>query len=298
MLINQNESEINNLLIQKQNEKRSPQTIDKYRKQYAFLTEYFDEVDDWIIGTSENKLIQGIKNMDIGATGKNNYLSLISLIRGLYSKSTDKITSTRTQLFTEIKKNTENKIEIKKSLPSHEEITQFVNGLYKLKDYRRYIYNFLILEYGLRNRDVNMFIITKDEYAEIKKNPQLEKTSNWIVIYKNEIVLVINQYKTMSFHGTKTIKARSRKLFKAVNEIGRGWLIVDKNGNELDDVNMSYYIKLYDLNNEKLTQADYFKASIKYLQSQPNSLHKIAEICQTRGTNTISVIDNNYNIDK
>jgi len=289
-------TELANLLLQK-SATVSPQTLKKYTQQYNYLTKQIGSDGNWMRNSNENSLFIALKNLDLSATGTSNYLNIIFLVRDGLPNT--KLLKYRDLLSKQREADTKSKIIEKQSLPSHAEVETYINTLYKNKDYVNYLVNELIFTYGLRNRDINCRIVSNTEYKQIlKTSPDIEGSYNWLVLYKTYTTLIVNQYKTVGTYGEKTIKIRSRKVLNAANALEQKTLLHKKNGDPVDDTELSYYINLYTVDDVKLTEADYFKINVNYLQSQPNSLAKIVAICKTRGTQNMTTLDNHYNINK
>ena len=152
--------------------------------------------------------------------------------------------------------------------------------------------NELIFTYGLRNKDINCTIIDLNDYV-----PEKITDVNYLVVKKTSTELVVNSYKTSKTYGVKNIKIRSRRILNACKQLGIGKLLQKTNGDDVNDTELSYYINLMPFDDRKLTESDYFKISIKYLQSQPNSLKLINDICTTRGSCSLNTLNSHYNID-
>jgi len=289
-------TELANLLLQKSTTV-SQQTLKKYRQQYNYLTKQIGSDGDWMRASTENALFIELKNLELSASGTSNYLNIMFLVRDGLPNT--KLLKYRDLLIKQREKDTKEKIIEKKALPSYQEVETYINTLYKNKDYVNYLVNEFIFRYGLRNKDINCRIISNIEYKElVKKSPDVERSNNWLILYKRYTTLVINQYKTVASYGEKTIQIRSRKVFNAANNLEQKRLLQKKNGDAVDDTELGYYINLYRTDDVTLTESDYFRINLNYLQSQPNSFTKIASICKTRGTQNITTLDNHYNINK
>jgi len=298
MSIKSRSAELNNLILQKQSQDRpvSQATLNKYIKQYEFMTVTYNKTGDWIIKTTETDLINIIKKMEIQSSGKLNYLNIFYMIKTIYQQPTEEILKYRETLFKKNEKQTEQKIEEKQNqnLPSYDEVEKFINQLYKDGDYIRYLYNYLIFTYGLRNKDVNLIIIQADKFNKL--NDIEKKGNNFLVVKKTETELIIDDYKTKNSYGTKHIKIRSRKILKVCQLLKDGLILLKSNGSPVSNDELSYYIRLYITEDLHLTEADYFKINILNIQTKPNSLKLMYEICKTRGTKSITGLHNHYNL--
>ena len=290
--------ELNLLLSSKQSQDRpvSKATLEKYAQQYKFLTKTQQQEGDWITSTHEKDLVNMIKDLDIKSAGKMGYLNVIQLIKELKNQPIKEILKYRTSLFKKKDDDTKIKIQEKQDqhLPSYLEIEKFINSLYKDGEWIRWLYNFLIFTYGLRNKDVNLMIIDTDRFAKMSHDERKER--NFLVVKKTECELVIDNYKTRNAYGTKHIKCRSRKVLAVCKKLGEGYILQKTNGELVGDSELSYYIRLYMTADYHLTEADYFKITLLHIQSQPNSIANVFEICKTRGTKSLGIIDKYYNL--
>jgi hypothetical protein len=291
-------AELNNLILQKQSQERpvSKATLNKYVKQYEFMTNSYNKTGNWIINSTQTELINIIKKMEIQSSGKLNYLNIFYMIKTIYQHPTEEILKYRETLFKKNERQTEQKIEEKQTqnLPSYDEVEKFINQLYKDGDYIRYLYNYLIFTYGLRNKDINLNIIQADKFNKL--NDIEKKGNNFLVVKKTETELIINDYKTKNSYGAKNIKIRSRKILKVCQLLKDGLILLKSNGTPVSNDELSYYIRLYITEDLHLTEADYFKINILNIQTKPNSLKLMYEICKTRGTKSITGLHNHYNL--
>jgi len=291
-------TELNSLILHKRTQERpvSKATLDKYIKQYEFMTNLYNKKDNWIIKSTETQLINLIKKMDVKPTGRLNYLNIFFMIKSINEQPTNEILKYRETLFKQKDKQTEIKIQEKKEqhLPSYEEVNKFIDELYNSGDWIRWLYNYLIFTYGLRNKDVNLIIIQGSNYNKLDEKEKHEL--NYLFVKKTETELIINDYKTKSTHGTKRIKIRSRKVLKICNLLKDGPLLLKANGSLVSNDDLSYYLRLFQNEDQQLTEGDYFKINVLHIQNQPNSLKLLQQIATTRGTKSITNLDQFYNL--
>jgi hypothetical protein len=287
--------EIENALLQRQNDERKLTTtsVKSYTRQYEYITKFFnqDDKNNWISNSSQSSLINKLKNMNTGNSNRLSYLNIFVLVKKYNGLDNNELLEYREKLMKIKETDVKTKlIELKTTLPSSKEITNYINELYKSRDYVNFIVNSLCWDYTLRNKDLNLFIIdNKEEY---------NKTDNFLVIMTNETKLIINDYKTTSTYNTKIIRNRSKKVYNASKALGRGWLLQNDKNEPIKMDNLSYYIRLYydEKNNNKLTERDYMKIKVLEAQKQPNPLNKLNEIARNRGVSLQSV-QSHYNCD-
>lgn len=272
----------------------------RYEQQYRYLTKIFKKSGDWIMNSTEKSLIKLMDELELKPAGKLNYVNLFIVIKQLIrphdieaNKWCILLEKFRQSL---MKKNavvTKKSIQEKaEDLPEYEVIVKYITDLYKQKKWSEFLVNELIFTYGLRNKDINCTIIDLKDYV-----PEMVTDVNFLVVKKTSTELVVNSYKTSKTYGAKNIIIRSRRILNACKQLGIGRLLQKTNGDAVSDTELSYYINLMPSLGGKLTEADYFKINIKYLQSQPNSLKLINDICITRGSCSLNTLNNHYNID-
>jgi hypothetical protein len=286
--------EIEMMLTERNKEERplSKTSENSYKRIYLYLTNLFNENHNWVNFHSQKYLINKLRELDCKEDNKLSYLNLFIMIKKYANLDNEELLKYRAELFKEKKANTEIKLQQQKEiLPSYDEVREYINDLYKQKDYVNYLVNELIFTYCVRNQDVNLKIINLNEYKQEKNN-----TDNYLVVKKNECDLIINSYKTSSVYGKKQIRIRSRKIYNAAHSL-KGNLIQNDKGENLDMNNIAYYIRLMPFNDKRLTEAQYCKINVFHVQTLSNPLEKITEIAKNRGT-SIETINGYYNFDK
>ena len=168
--------------------------------------------------------------------------------------------------------------------------------MYKTGEFQRFIVNFIIYEFGLRNKDVNLSIVTGEQFNNL--NEKDKELHNFIIVQPSNIEFYIDDYKTRSSYGVKRFKSTNTKLNNAVCTYGVGPLLKKKYGDIVKEDELSYYIKLYDLDGLKLTEGDYYKIRLFELGESENPYRALGEISVTRGSKSIETLNSHYNINK
>jgi len=283
-------TELNELIYNKVNQPRpvASATLKKYIQTYLHLSDTLNKNDNWVKESSTEQLVKIVNRLDMNATGKLNILNLFVMMR----KDTLDI-NTLIELRTRLNKkkllHTAELIENKReTLPDYKTVNKYIDDLYNQKKYVDFVINYLIFTYGLRNRDINLEIITNENYKKATE------AKNYLVIRKSDLLLIVNDYKTKSSYGVKKIQIRSGRILDCANKLREGALIRNKFNNPVNDENLSYYIRLYD----DLNESDYFKINVLHIQTLPNPVKELAKICSTRGSCDINTINTYYNISK
>ena len=169
-------------------------------------------------------------------------------------------------------------IKLKKELPTMSQLQQFNLENYKNNRFMAFIINYLLLNFGVRNKDLNL-IITRNS-----KN--LDKTKNYLVVRKNTINYIRHDYKTVKVYKTKKNVIKSLRLLEAANQ-----LLCDMESIPLlqNTINLGQEIQKYTYNN--LLEGDIFKIVV----SSKKSLKEVERLTDKRGS-SIKAVLNNYNL--
>jgi hypothetical protein len=289
-------SEIETALLERQNDERKLTTtsVKSYIRQYEYITKFFnqDYKDNWISNSSQASLINKLKNMNTGNSNRLSYLNVFVLVKKYNGIDIHELIGYRAKLMKIKETDVKTKL-IELKLPTSKEITDYINELYKSRDYVNFIVNSLCWDFTLRNKDLNLYIINNAEYQTLDN-----KTDNFLVIMTNETKLVIQDYKTATIYDTKIIRNRSKKVYNACKALGTGWLLQNDRNEPIKNDNLSYYIRLYydDKNDNKLTERDYMKRRVLDAQQQSQSLNKLNEIARNRGV-SLQTVQSHYNCD-
>lgn len=283
------------LMRDKESKKLSAGTIAKYIQQYNYLTKTYGDIKrNWILDSSQDELITILNNMITGPQSKSNYLNIFLVIRQYHKFPVDKLIEFKNGNFESIITAMKDKLITKQDLPSYDVVKKYINNLYKTGEYQRFIINWSIYEFGLRNKDMNLRIVTLEQFNLMNDADKINR--NFIIIHPSFIEYHIDDYKTRGAYGLKRWTSSNSKINKAVCMQGLGLLISNKNGELLKDDNIGYHIQLYDKDNLKLTEADYYKIRLIELSKSANPYKALGDISKTRGSNSIQVLNNSYNI--
>jgi hypothetical protein len=236
------------------------------------------------ITTSQPTIIKKLNELYDNPNTKSLYLNMIIIVRRDNDLETDKLIKLRNDLRTEIiKLRKENLSDVKNVLPSYENIIEKLNELHGI----RYILNYLLITYGLRNKDLNLLYVNK--------LPENQKDENYLVQTKNNIKLVINDYKTDKSFGSKTIEIKDKKFKEELNKMNikdNTYILAKKNGDKLKI--SSFNDKIISLTIDGLGETKIFKILVKHLLDTKN-FTKLEELVNSRGT-SLSTILKSYNV--
>jgi hypothetical protein len=233
---------------------------------------------------SQPTIIKKLKELYTNPNTLSLYLNMIILLRRDNNLDFDKLVKLRNDLREEIiliRK--ENMSTTKNNLPTYTEIVDKLNELSGI----RYILNYLLITYGLRNKDINLLYVNK--------LPSDKEDENYLVQTKNSIKLDINDYKTDNTFGNKSITITDNKFKEELNKLNlkpNTYLLPKKNGDKLK-LN-SFNDKVIALTIDGLGETKIFKILVKHLLDKKD-FGKLEELVNTRGT-SLATIMKSYNV--
>jgi len=285
--------ELKQLIVDKTTQPKpvSANTLKKYIQEYMYLSKSQNKTNNWITETSVENLIKIINKLDVKATGKLNDLNIIIMIKKNTMDNLKPLLDLRDTLNNKkLKQTAELLVKKQNELPPYEDIVNYIDGLYDTNQYTNFLINFLIFEFGLRNKDLNLKIIT------LENHKNAIEPLNYLVIRKTDCLLIIADYKTSNSYGVKRIVVRSRRVLNFAKKVGEGFLLTNRFGEPPKDDGLTYYINLYTTKDGiKLNESDYYKIKVKHLQQQPNSLEELTKISKYRGS-SINCMNEHYNL--
>lgn len=234
--------------------------------------------------TTQPTIIKKLNELYKNPNTKALYLNMIILVRRDNQEGTDKLIKFRNSLRDDIIKTRKDKMtEIKDTLPSYSDLVLKLNELKGL----RYIINYLFINFGLRNKDINLKYVSK--LSEDKED------ENYLIHNKNKVLLKINDYKTDKSFGEKSIPITDKKFIQELKNLkieDGSYLISKKSGEKLKP--SSFGERVLNLSIDKLGEAKIFKILVKYLLDKKD-FNKIEELVNTRGTSMATILKS-YNI--
>ena len=208
-------------------------------------------------------------------------LNIIIVIRNAKDLKTDKLKELR-KIFQKnrINNNVETMQDKKKDLITLEVFNEELDKAYSQEKWGTFIVNFLWINYGTRNKDMDIEIV-KSKKA-MKEHPE----DNYLHIGKTSVTWYRNTYKTVASYGKKSHIITDERFMNAVNKEGLGKILsAGQIGNALRKHQIA-----------GMSEADVFKMLIdsSYVKQDTENINKLS---QSRGTN-IETILNFYNINK
>jgi hypothetical protein len=262
-------------------EGKSLTTIRNYKSQYVKL---FNMVNKPIANTSENKLINIINETE-NVNAKQALINIGIQVRRLNHLSVKKLENEReNNKHALIGKVKNTNLKLQQSLPSYDELINYLEALYQSSNWTDYIINYLLINYHVRNQDLDFKIV------KLKRDTK-DLNFNYIWLAPSKIVYIRNIYKTSGSYGQKNITITDKKFTVAVKRV----YACQKHGDDgcvfiPNQDQLGYYIKKATY--KQIGEGNVLKIIINHFIKD---IPKLTEISVNRGTN-IDVLLSNYNI--
>lgn len=245
---------------------------------------------------SQEKVIEVLKDEYPNVHSQQAFMNIFILIRKLYNMPINELESFRKGNREELKQVIiENNKVLVETLPEYENLLGYLNELYRQKEWRAYIINYLLIHCQTRNQDLIADIVTK---VADGKDPN----KNFLVFQAKlkTVTFIRNVYKTahivkadgdIAGYGPISIKIKNPLLAEAVKQLlaaggeGNNQLIPNTN-------TLAYTIKKYTY--KGLGEGLIFKIVVNHFRSDIDMLQQIS---LNRGT-AIGTMLENYDIEK
>ena len=238
------------------------------------------------IPMGKNEKIEVVKEFVNGLTSTNKklqYLNIMVILRTAKELPIEEIKKFRTDLQKEQKATQPAKMkDAGENLTSYENFMEKLDLVYMNKNYKKYIVNYLMATFGVRNLDLDLEIVLRKKDIADNKNYLLIK--NKTKTKPASVVYIRDMYKTRSAYGKQTHVIEDEKFVNAVKSLGPGVLIPE-------ELLSNGIRKMYIDNN---TEGMVFKMMIGHYFKLGDS-ESIARLSASRGT-SLETIKGFYNI--
>ena len=276
----------------------SKNTVKTYKQAYKKLVDILATNN---VADLDNKEIIDLIDEQENYGTINLLLTIVLMIKYDNVKEVDDIKKHRDLIRMEMRDSRWKKKEEKlDTLPPIKSLTKYLNRLYSNNEYQSYIINYLLINYNVRNLDLDL-IVTDDmkEYHNLGKKGD----ENVLFVGKNNAVYFYrNNYKTVKTYGPKAIRLSSVKLANSIKEYmaqqqaitnGDIYLLSLKNGDRSGRDSLSHYITKFTY--EGLTESDIMKIIVTEKVKTIDDYKKLEKISKNRGT-AIETIIEEYNL--
>ena len=269
---------MNELEASFQNKEISENTKRNYKYAYNKLMNITN--NELISNLKDSHIVRLMKTTDLPPMSKNGMLSVAINILKAYNKPISALEKYRETIIAEHYKNKKNDTTIADKLVSIKQLKDYTKKLYKEGNYIDFIINYIMINYGVRNMDLDLIVV--------KDKSHVNETDNFIYTTTKYVIVIINKYKTASTYGMKKFMIYNNDMIRAVNN-----LLGDKNEIKLiNAVDINAFIQSRTLNN--LGEGMVFKSIIAE-HAKNNNIDKIQQLSKTRSTE-VNTIFKDYHI--
>lgn len=264
----------------------SKNTIKSYTSLYSSL---FILLGKEINNAKESEIIEDVEILsNKNPSTKWAFINIPIMIFKLYGKNSKKLIEYREKVFIEKKEFLQNKNkEMAIEFPPLDELKIYLDELYDAEKWEQYVLNYLLINYGVRNKDVDVFITSNSAIPDEDKN--------LLIVRGFSVDWVRNIYKTAKTYGQKVIKIKDEKFLYAVNQLpDNSWLLNNK-GNHITDAAIGKHIvrRTY----MGLSEADIFKILVKDITTRGKQvLANLNELSNYRGSSLVTIKES-YDLD-
>ena len=252
---------------------------DSSKKVYLSLLKRMQKVK-FKIPTKANEKLNYVKEHVSSFENPNtrlDMLNLIIVIRNVLELSVDKLKEYRSELKQQQKAHQVSKMsDAGEKLMSYVDFTKALAEAYLKNEWKKYVVNYLMMRYGVRNKDLNLSIV--------KTKKEMNEGENYLLLKKDKVIYVRDDYKTHKTYGKKTHEIHDNIFHECVKKAGVGKLI--------PEAQISNGLRKLYLN--KMGEAKVFKMMIDHYYDKDDSA-SIKRLAADRGT-SLSVVQGFYNV--
>ena len=252
---------------------------DSSKKVYLSLLKRMQKVK-FKIPTKANEKLNYVKEHVSSFENPNtrlDMLNLIIVIRNVLELSVEKLKEYRSELKQQQKAHQVSKMsDAGEKLMSYVDFTKALAEAYLKSEWKKYVVNYLMMRYGVRNKDLNLSIV--------KTKKEMTDGNNYLLLKKDKVVYIRDDYKTRSTYGKKTHEIHDNIFHECVKKAGVGKLI--------PEAQISNGLRKLYLN--KMGEAKVFKMMIDHYYDKDDSA-SIKRLAADRGT-SLSVVQGFYNV--
>jgi hypothetical protein len=256
----------------------SIQTQKNYKSQYL---KWFSALGKNIQDATQEEILTQVTLFTANPSSEWTYLNVPVMVLKLFNKPINLLDERRNILKQERQCHTEAfKKEKAKALPSKKIIVDYTKTLFENKLYFKFVINYLLITYGVRNKDIDLFI------TDVINKGLTDR--NLLYVKKNEIEWIINDYKTQGTYGVKKITIKSKSFLEAIKALPINTWLFGVN-THIANTSLSRIISrnTYD----ELTEGDYFKILIRDANKSSNTTKLIQLYSESRGTSIANIME-------
>lgn len=270
---------------------KSNATIKSYKNNYKRITDYLQMS---IKDANPTEVIEAIEKLAENPNTRASLLNTSVVFYNMVDKDTRKLIKYRVKLDEDIKKFKMAKDAKKgETLPTIEELDKYLKELFTTERWSEFILNYLLMNYNTRNVDLDVEVVNSIHATKA------DKTRNYLVIRKNDIVYIRYKYKTAKTYGVKRNIFKSILVERAIRRLreknGKDkpvFIMANKDGSRIVGSSHSNYVKNRTFNN--ITEGDMNKIYVTHYINE-GDVNALVNLSNNRGTD-IETLWTSYNI--
>jgi hypothetical protein len=260
---------------------KSSATKKSYKTQYNKLKRLLGNKD--ISESSQDKII-GVASDEEKPNSKQALINIGILVRRLYNLDVKKLEKERDKTKSSIVDYNKKKNE-DIDLPTLNDLEEYTDWLFENNRWTDYIINYLLINYQVRNKDLNFKIVDK-------KRETKDKNFNYMWLDRAKVLFIRNDYKTAGTYGEKIDVIKDKDFITALRRVRACQKHGEECGTFIPNENqIGYYIKKATY--KQIGEGAYFKVLTNAFKG---NLQLLSKMGQSRGTD-LNTIVTNYDID-
>jgi len=263
-----------------------------YKSRYKVFTKRFktkiQNISDDLLLTA---LLEATSDNDFPANTRAGLITFLVLLKRFYNVEHKQLllfqieNNIRVQVETQERKKSQ-----KKELGNYsiDDLKSHMLSEYAKKNYTSYVVNYLLINYGVRNQDLNVKLVTDKQNLNDEENFLYLKN-------KSTIQFIRNHYKTHKYYGKKVYEIRDARFVTSIKKLiekNVSYMLHTSSGDKLDETSLARRIVTYTL--DALSEADIFKIIVI---AYDKDYDKLKEYEASRGTKLNTIIEN-YAVNK
>ena len=266
---------INSVYDKSENTKRA------YRVQYNKFSKMLDELDmpNQIHLNSQKKLLELALEQD-KPNSQQALINIAVLVRRLYSLNVDELIANREKNKVKIQERVKevNK-QLTNDLPSYQELLEYMAHLWATDKWESYIINWLLLNFQVRNKDLDFQVI-------FRKKDATDPEKNYMWLAAKKCVFIRNVYKTAKFYDRKTNIIVDKSFHTAIKNFVRHRKAEQKNMLLItNEEQLGYIVKKATF--KEIGEGNYVKIVIDHFRGD---LQMLKQISENRGTSVDTLL--------
>jgi len=249
-------------------------TITEYTRKYDAIYNNIERPLKELTYREITEYLSTVKNVNTRAS----QLNIFILLNEDNEELKDKLKKKRESIQEDILDYTQSYNNEIKAVPL-EVLFNYMDQLWEEGKWDKYIINYLLLNYYVRNEDVNVYLYDSD--VKPKGNENFLQRVN-----KNTIMYQRNKYKTYDIHGQKTEYIKDKKFITAFDKLSEEQdRLINKKAIGTEVKNATY---------DGLGETKYLKFVIDNIR-ETGDIDKLVEVSRSRGTD-IKLLLSSYNL--